>query len=71
MRKIYENIDFTMVGYFQSILEAEGISTEIRNYSTSSLAGVIATGDCYPELWVVDDETYDAAVEILKPHKNC
>jgi hypothetical protein len=70
MKKIYESIDFTMVGYYQSILEAEGIATEIRNYYTSSLTGVVATGKCNPELWIVDDSDYDKAADILRPHLN-
>lgn len=68
MKKIYESIDFTKVGYYQSILESEGIPTELRNEGTSALAGLIAMGQCYPELWVVEDEDYDRALELLRPH---
>ena len=68
MKKIYENIDFTRVGYLQSILESEGISTHLKNAGTSALSGLVAAGHCYPELWVLDDAQYDKAIGILKPH---
>jgi len=70
MKKIYEHIDFTMVGLYQSLLESEGITTDIRNYGTSSLSGLIAVGQCYPELWVVNDEDFDKAYELLRRYKN-
>jgi len=69
MKKVYEHIDFTMVGLYQSLLESEGITTDIRNYGASSLSGLVAIGQCYPELWVVEDEDYDKAVELLNRQK--
>lgn len=68
MKKIYENIDFTRVGYLQSILESAGIATLLKNAGTSSLSGLTAVGQCYPELWIVDDSDYDEAVAVLQPH---
>jgi|AOAMet2_C49A8_35_1029299.scaffolds.fasta_scaffold05608_2 hypothetical protein len=70
MKKIYENIDYTRVGYLQSILESAGISTLLQNAGTSSLSGLIAVGQCYPELWIVDDSELEEAMSILQPHMN-
>ncbi len=68
MKKIYENIDFTRVGYLQSILESAGIATLVKNEGPSSLSGLIAVGQCYPELWIVDEDRYDEAMAVLRPH---
>jgi hypothetical protein len=68
MRKIYEHIEFTRVGHYQSILEAEGIRTDLRNLGASSAAGEIPFVQTFPELWVIHDEDYDLAIEILKPY---
>ena len=65
MKKVYENIDFTMVGYYQSLLEGEGINTDVRNSSSSALTGLIGGGQCYPELWVVNDHDFDQACHII------
>ena len=70
MKKIYENIDFTRVGYLQSILESAGIATLLKNAATSSLSGLIAAGQCYPELWIMNDSEYDDAIAMLQPHMN-
>ncbi|MEM7012879.1 MAG: DUF2007 domain-containing protein [Verrucomicrobiota bacterium] len=68
MRKVYENLDFTSVGYFQSILEDSGIPTHIKNLGGSGLMGEVPFTEVFPELWVVEDSDYDRAIEILKPH---
>jgi len=58
-----------MVGFYQSLLESEGVVTDIRNSGTSSLSGLIPISQCYPELWVVEDEDFDKAFELLRQHK--
>lgn len=68
MRKIYENIEFTRVGNFQSILESEGIGTHIKNLGASAAAGDIPFQQVFPELWVVDDTDYERALEVLRPY---
>lgn len=68
MRKIYENADFTPVGYFQSILEEAGIPTFLKNMGASMGMGEIPFFEVYPELWVVNDEDYDRAIDVLGPY---
>lgn len=67
MRKIYENLEFTRVGHYQSVLEAAGIKTWVNNLGASFLAGEIPQWEVCPELWVVNDADYDTALEILRP----
>lgn len=68
MRKIYENVDFTSVGYYQSILEEAGIPTFLKNLGSSVGMGEIPFVEVFPELWVVNDEDYDRAMSVLEPY---
>ena len=68
MKKIFEDRRFEIVGQFASILEAEGIEAFIRNEVASTLDGSGLGDIVHPELWVMDDERYEEALEILKPH---
>lgn len=67
MRKIYENPDFTQVGFFQTILEEAGIPTYLKNVGSPGLSETPFLGD-FPELWVVDEEDYDRALAALEPY---
>lgn len=53
------------------VLEAQGISCEVRRASLSSAIGEIPTTEAWPELWVSDDARVDEAkvlvAEALKP----
>jgi hypothetical protein len=68
MRKIYENADFTRVGYFQSILEEAGIPTFLKNLGASMGMGEIPFVEVYPELWIVNDVDYERAIDVLEPY---
>ena len=68
MKKIYENLDFTRVGYFESILNEAGIETLVKNTGASGLMGEVPIGQAYPELWIVNDAAYDEALKILEPY---
>lgn len=65
MRKVFEDPDFTKVGWYESILNAQGIATELRNEDLSSVTGSPYVG-AYPELWVVDEARYDEALALLE-----
>jgi hypothetical protein len=67
MRKVYENVEYARVGHFQSVLESSGIATHVKNLGASNASGEVVFSQVYPELWVVDDNDYDAALELLRP----
>lgn len=46
-------------------LGAEGIACLVRNDELSTALGEIPFVECYPELWVVDDEVYPRARLLL------
>ena len=66
MKKVYENLDYSMVGHFQSILESEGIRTEIRNEGGVGLAGEVPFTQVYPELWVLEDRDRSKAEALIE-----
>jgi len=47
-------------------LAAEGIVCLVRNDELSTALGEIPFVECYPELWVVDDEVYPRARLLLE-----
>jgi hypothetical protein len=66
MRLVFEHIDFTMVGHMQTILEAEGIRTDLRNAGSAGLAGEVPYTQVYPELWVMDNTEEPRARAIIR-----
>lgn len=69
MRLVFENIDFTVVGHMQTLLEAEGIATELRNAGAAGLAGEVPYTQVYPELWVLDNADEPRAREIIRQYR--
>ncbi len=56
MKKVYENDDLAWVGHLQSILEAEGVKTLLRNELLGGGRGELPFVDTWPEIWVMNDE---------------
>jgi hypothetical protein len=50
-----------LAGMFKELLGNEGIACLLRNEQLSAAIGEIPFIECYPELWVVDDEAYPRA----------
>ncbi len=66
MRELFRERDFTRVGYYQSILEANEIPTHVRNEHVATMVLEVPIPDLYPALCVVNDEDYDRAMTILR-----
>ena len=49
----------------QEILSNEGIQCLLRNDQLASALGEIPFLECYPELWVVDDDVFPRARNLL------
>lgn len=70
MKELFREPDFTKVGYFQSVLESEGIATMVRNqHLTMSGLTEIPIPEFYPALCVMRDEDYARAVAIIKQRR--
>ena len=66
MVKVYENFDFSRVGQMQSLLEAHGIRTFIRNQYGSSVMGEVPFVEVVPQLFVLDDGDAERALRLLQ-----
>ncbi|GEM_PF-425147 len=67
MKELFREQDYTKVGYFQSVIEAEGIATIVRNkHLTMSGLTEIPIPEFFPALCVVDDTDYPRAMEIIR-----
>ena len=65
MKKVYSSPNFTLSSLFRNILEENGIACVMKNEHISNLGGEVPTNECWPEVWVVNDEDYGKAVEII------
>jgi hypothetical protein len=66
MTELYRERDFSVIGFHQSILEAEGIATHVRNRDLGTMTTEVPLPDMFPALCVVDDADYERAMSILK-----
>jgi hypothetical protein len=69
MKKLMTVNNLIECDMFKGILEAEGIPCFIKNEYTSLSAGAGWTGPlgfAAPELWVIDDDQFDKAEELLR-----
>lgn len=67
MKELFRERDITQIGYYQSILEGEGIRTHIKNESlTMSGLTEFPIPEFFPALCVVDSDDAPRALEILK-----
>jgi len=67
MKKLY-TFDFCerpLAGMYKELLAKEGVDCYIRNEQLSAALGEIPFIECYPELWVVDEEFYPRARMLL------
>lgn len=74
MKELFRESDYTKVGYFESVLEAEGIPTLVRNkHLTMAGLSEIPIPEFFPALCVMRDEDYEPAMEIIRKHltENC
>ena len=67
MKELFRERDPSRVGYYQSLLEASGIQTHVRNRDLVTTMGVeVPIPEFFPALCVVNDDDYEAAVEVLR-----
>ena len=66
MIKVFESFNFSQVGQAQSLLEAQGIETFVRNEFASSVMGEIPFIEVCPQLFILDAQEETRARELLK-----
>jgi hypothetical protein len=65
MIKIHTSPEQFRIGYITSMLEQAGIKFVVRNQFLSGALGELPPNECWPEIWITDDEYLDAAMEIV------
>jgi Putative prokaryotic signal transducing protein len=64
--KVFEDFDFSRVGRMQSLLEAQGIRTFIRNQYGSSVMGEVPFVEVVPQLFVLHERDVPLAIDLLR-----
>jgi len=65
MKQVFVSQNLVEVESFREILTQDGIDCTIKNERGSSLAGEVPFAEVFPELWVIHDEDYPKAKELL------
>ena len=65
MKKIYCSDDLVMAGYLKSLLDADGIECFIKNQYLTGGRGDLPLNECWPEIWITQDETFSHAMKII------
>ena len=62
MKRVFSSADSAQVGLLLSVLDAAGIPCEIRDNGSQGLGPILPF---VPELWVLRDEDYDEARQLV------
>lgn len=68
MKELFRERDYTRVGYYQSVLESEGIPTLVRNQHLVCMTTEVPIPDMFPALCVVHDDDHEHALDILREY---
>lgn len=66
MKKVYSADNLPMSGYIKGLLESCEIECVLRNQNLAGAMGELPPIECWPEVWVLNDEDYDEAMRIVK-----
>ncbi len=66
MKKIFASQNITLIGFYKALLEDNGIAAIVKNYYLTSGVGDLPPNECVPELWIIEDDKWEEAKELLK-----
>jgi hypothetical protein len=66
MKKVFVSQNLVEVEMRKERLEQAGIRCMIKNQRSSGLAGEVPFTEVFPELWVIQDQNYDRARQLLE-----
>jgi hypothetical protein len=66
MKKVYSAKDPLMVGHLRNVLALHGIECVTRKLDLTTGAGELPPLECWPELWIIEDERLAEAQAILR-----
>jgi hypothetical protein len=65
MKLVYSHENQFIVGNIKNLIEAQDIKVFIKNEFAQGALGETAAFDCWPEVWVYNDEDYQRAIDIV------
>lgn len=66
MKRVFSASDVAAAGFIQGVLENEGIQALVKYGLLSGAAGELPPTECWPEVWVMDDDDERRAREIIE-----
>ena len=66
MKAVYTHENIVLVQNAKNLLENNGIETVLKNEFASGGAGDLVPAETWPEICVLDESDYDAAVNLLQ-----
>ncbi len=66
MKLIYTHENRILVSNAQNILENAGIAVTLKNEFAGGGSGDLSFLATWVEVWVINDEDYDAAIDVIK-----
>lgn len=65
MKMIFTNEHSFLVNAVKELISAQGIEVFLKNEYAQGAMGEISPFDCWPELWVINDEDYERAIGLV------
>lgn len=65
MKQLFVSADALLVGHLKTVLEQHGIVCMVKNAYLIGGAGELPPIECWPELWVEDDDDFPRARRLL------
>ena len=65
MKRVYSSENSMEVGLIKGMLEQDGIICLMKNQILSGALGEIPSHECWPELWITNDNDYELAMNIV------
>jgi hypothetical protein len=66
MKKLYSSQSHMIVAFLQQLLASHGIHCIVKNELLAGAAGELPPIECWPELWITDDELYARARQLIE-----
>ena len=65
MKKVYSADNLVASGYIKNLLESCNIDCIIKNQNLAGAIGEIPPIECWPEVWIINDENFSEATAII------
>ncbi len=66
MKRVFSAEHGLMTEHIKDILQEEGISCIIKNLNLAGAVGELPPIECWPEVWILEDDEYDRASSIVE-----